>query len=116
MRRYAICPPAPVARAKTCCGGYYRDEFIPSIPEDWTLTLRNRVATEHEIAEEAHLRFHHTKQMDWFLPGIPPTGKLIEADIVVFIDFRDGLMAAERIYWDQAAVYRQIGLLPQINR
>jgi carboxymethylenebutenolidase len=96
--------------------GYYRDEFIPSIPEDWTLTLSNRVATENRIAEEAHLCFHHTKQMDWFLPGVPPTGKLIETDIVVFIDFRDGLMAAERIYWDQAAVYRQIGLLPQINR
>ncbi len=94
---------------------YYRDEFIPSIPEDWTLTLRNRLATEHHIAEEAQLRFHHTKQMDWFLPGVPPTGKLIEIDIVVFIDFRDGLMAAERIYWDQAFVLRQIGLLPHIN-
>jgi len=46
------------------------------------------------------------------LPGIPPTGKLIEIDIVVFIDFRDGLMAAERIYWDQASVLKQIGLLP----
>jgi carboxymethylenebutenolidase len=95
---------------------YYRDEFIPSIPEDWTLTLRNRLATGHAIADEAHLRFHHTKQMDWFLPGIPPTGQLIEIDIVVFIDFRDGLMAAERIYWDQAAVLRQIGLLLQTNQ
>jgi carboxymethylenebutenolidase len=91
---------------------YYRDEFIPSIPEDWTLTLRNRLTTERGIAEEAQLRFHHNKQMDWFLPGIPPTGKLIEIDIVVFIDFRDGLMAAERIYWDQASVLKQIGLLP----
>jgi carboxymethylenebutenolidase len=87
---------------------YYREMFIPSIPEDWTHTLTNRLATEAGIAEEAHLRFHHTKQMDWFLPGIPPTGKLIEVDIVVVIDFRDGLMAAERIYWDQAEVLRQI--------
>jgi carboxymethylenebutenolidase len=88
---------------------YYRDEFIPSIPEDWTHTLTNRVATDLSVAEEARLRFHHTKQMDWFLPGIPPTAKLIEVDIVVFIDFRDGLMAAERIYWDQASALRQIG-------
>jgi carboxymethylenebutenolidase len=88
---------------------YYRDEFIPSIPDDWTLTLRNRLATDHGVAEEAKLRFHHTKQMDWFLPGIPPTGKFIEIDIVVFVDFRNGLMAAERIYWDQASVLRQIG-------
>jgi carboxymethylenebutenolidase len=101
---------------KSVLRSYYRDEFIPSIPADWTLMLRNRLATEHGIAEEAHLRFHHTKQMDWFLPGIPPTGKLIAIDIVVFIDFRDGLMAAERIYWDQASVLRQIGWSPQINR
>src|SRR6516225_8600660 len=53
---------------------YYRDEFIPSIPEDWTLTLTNRLATDYAIAEEAHLHFHHTRQMDWFLPGIAPTG------------------------------------------
>jgi carboxymethylenebutenolidase len=88
---------------------YYRDEFIPSIPADWTHTLTSRLVTDRGIAEEARLRFHHTKQMDWFLPGVPPTGKLIEIDIVVFIDFREGLMAAERIYWDQASVLRQIG-------
>jgi carboxymethylenebutenolidase len=92
---------------------YYRDEFIPSIPEDWNITTTNRVITDRCIAEEAKLRFHHTRQMDWFLPGIAPTGKLIEIDIVVFIDFRDGLMAAERIYWDSASVSRQIGLLPK---
>ncbi|MBV8773884.1 MAG: nuclear transport factor 2 family protein [Deltaproteobacteria bacterium] len=88
---------------------YYRDEFIPSIPEDWTHTLTSRLATAQGIAEEARLHFHHTKQMDWFLPGIAATGKLIETEIVVFIDFRDGLMAAERIYWDQASVLTQIG-------
>jgi carboxymethylenebutenolidase len=97
---------------KSALRRYYRNEFIPSIPEDWSITLTNRVVTDAHIAEESRLRFHHTRQMDWFLPGIPPTGKLVEIDIVVFIDFRDGLMAAERIYWDQVSVMRQIGLLP----
>ena len=92
---------------------YYRDEFIPSIPPDWNITTVNRVITESCIAEEDQLRFHHTRQMDWFLPGVPPTGKLIEVDIVVFIEFRDGLMSAERIYWDQASVLRQVGMLPK---
>jgi carboxymethylenebutenolidase len=27
------------------------------------------------------------------------------------VEFRDGKMAAERIYWDQASVLRQVGLL-----
>ena len=96
---------------KSVLRGYYRDEFIPSIPPDWRLTPTNRVITEACLAEEGKLRFHHTKQMDWFLPGVPPTGKLIEVDNVVFVEFRDGLMSAERIYWDQASVLRQIGML-----
>jgi carboxymethylenebutenolidase len=90
---------------------YYRDMFIPSIPSQWEHTVINRVMTEDTIVEEAKVRLVHTKQMDWFLPGIAPTNKPIEMDLVIFIEFRDGKMAAERIYWDQAAVLRQIGRL-----
>jgi carboxymethylenebutenolidase len=90
---------------------YYRDMFIPSIPSEWEHTVTNRVLTEDTIVEEAKVRLVHSKQMDWFLPGIPPTGKTIEMELVIVIQFRDGKMAAERIYWDQAAVLRQIGKL-----
>jgi carboxymethylenebutenolidase len=71
----------------------------------------NRVITENCIVEEAIMRFHHTKRMDWLLPGVPPTGKPIEIEFVIFVEFRDGKMAAERIYWDQAKILRQVGLL-----
>jgi carboxymethylenebutenolidase len=90
---------------------YYRDMFIPAIPSEWEHTVTNRVMTEDTIVEEAKVRLVHSKQMDWFLPGIPPTGKTIEMELVIVIQFRDGKMAAERIYWDQAAVLRQIGKL-----
>lgn len=89
----------------------YRDEFIPSIPPSWTHSTRNVVATDDCIVEEARINLVHTQQMDWFLPGIPPTNKPIEFDIVLVVQFRDGKMAAERIYWDQASVLRQIGRL-----
>jgi carboxymethylenebutenolidase len=89
----------------------YRDEFIPSIPPSWTHKTTNVVATDDCIVEEAHINLVHTQQMDWFLPSIPPTNKPIEFDIVLVIQFRDGKMAAERIYWDQASVLRQIGRL-----
>jgi carboxymethylenebutenolidase len=89
----------------------YRDEFIPSIPPEWEHTLINRVATDNCVVEEATVRFRHTKQMDWFLPGVPPTDKWITVEMVIVVEFRDGKMAAERIYWDQAAVLRQIGML-----
>jgi carboxymethylenebutenolidase len=69
------------------------------------------VATDDCIVEEARINLVHTQQMDWFLPGIPPTNKPIEFDIVLIVQFRDGKMAAERIYWDQASVLRQIGRL-----
>ena len=87
---------------------YYRDMFIPSIPSEWRHTVRNRVVTDDAIVEEATVHLVHSKQMDWFLPDIPPTHKPIEVELVIVIEFRDGKMAAERIYWDQASVLRQI--------
>ena len=90
---------------------YYRDMFIPSIPSEWEHTVTNRVMTDNTIVEEAKVRLVHSKQMDWFLPGISPTNKSIELELVIVIEFRDGKMAAERVYWDQAAVLRQIGKL-----
>lgn len=90
---------------------YYRDLFIPSIPDEWEHTVTNRVVTDDCIVEEATVRLVHAKRMDWFLPGVPPTGKSIRVDLVIFIEFRDGKMSAERIYWDQAAVLKQVGRL-----
>ena len=98
-------------KGKAALKPLYRDEFIPSIPSGWEHTLINRVVTDDCIVEEALMRFRHTKQMDWFLPGVPPTGKPIEIEFVIIVEFRDGKMAAERIYWDQAAVLRQVGML-----
>ncbi|MGE0825987.1 MAG: ester cyclase [Candidatus Binatia bacterium] len=89
----------------------YRDEFIPSIPPSWKHTTLKVTATDEYIVEEAKINLVHTQQMDWFLPGIPPTNQPIEFDIVLVVQFRDGKMAAERIYWDQATVLRQIGRL-----
>jgi len=98
-------------KGKAALKPLYRDEFIPSIPSGWEHTLINRVVTDNCIVEEAMMRFRHTKQMDWFLPGVPPTGKPIEIEFVIVVEFRGGKMAAERIYWDQASVLRQVGLL-----
>jgi carboxymethylenebutenolidase len=49
--------------------------------------------------------------MDWMLPGIAPTGKRVECPLVVIVHFRDGKLANEHIYWDQATVLVQLGLL-----
>jgi carboxymethylenebutenolidase len=57
------------------------------------------------------VKFTHTIQMDWMLPGIAPTGKRIEVAVVAIVQFRDGKLAHEHIYWDQATVLVQLGLL-----
>jgi carboxymethylenebutenolidase len=56
-------------------------------------------------------KFTHSIPMDWMLPGIPPTGKRVEIPLVAIVRFRDGKLAHEHIYWDQASVLVQIGLL-----
>jgi len=61
--------------------------------------------------DELIYSFTHSIEMDWLLPGIPPTGKRIEVPMVVVIQFRDEKIAHEHIYWDQASVLAQVGLI-----
>ena len=45
------------------------------------------------------------------LPGIPPTGKRVEIPLLAVVKFRGDKLYHEHIYWDQASVLVQIGLL-----
>ena len=92
---------------------FYRDVFIGSWPDDLEMTTTNRVLGQDQIVEEDHLRFTHERRMDWFLPGVPPTHRVVDVDFVVIVQFRDGKLACERIYWDHATVLRQTGLLKE---
>jgi carboxymethylenebutenolidase len=90
---------------------FYRDVFIPSWPDDLQMQPVNRVVGDNQIVDELHASFTHTRQMDWFLPGVSPTNRKVEVDFVVVVQFRDDLIACERIYWDHATVLRQVHLL-----
>jgi carboxymethylenebutenolidase len=94
---------------KEALRAFYRDVFIPSWPDDLEQTSINRVVGDGQIVDEIRTRFTHDRCMDWFLPGVAPTHKVIDIDIIVVVQFRDGKIACERIYWDQATVLRQIG-------
>jgi carboxymethylenebutenolidase len=98
-------------RGKAELRAFYRDNFIPSWPLDLEQTSINRVVGDGQIVDEIRTRFTHDRRMDWFLPGVPPTGRKVDIDIIVVVQFRDGKIACERIYWDQATVLRQVGLL-----
>jgi len=98
-------------RGKDALRAFYRDDFIPSWPEDLRMTPVNRVVGEGQLVDEMHLTFTHRKPMPWLLPNVAPTGKKIAMDVVVVVQFRGDKLACERIYWDHAAVLRQAGLL-----
>jgi carboxymethylenebutenolidase len=98
-------------RGKDALRVFYRDVFIPSWPDDFCQTTTNRIVGESQIVDELHLRFTHERPMEWFLPGVAPTHAVVEIDLVAVVQFRDGKLACERIYWDHATVLRQVGLL-----
>ena len=49
--------------------------------------------------------------MPWMPPGLAPTNRYVEVSLVAIVRFRNGRLAHEHIYWDQASVLKQIGLL-----
>ena len=90
---------------------FYANALIPQWPDDARMQSVNRVVGESQLVDELHLVFTHGKQMDWLLPGTRATSRRVEMDVVIVVPFRGGLILGERIYWDQAAVLRQVGLL-----
>lgn len=90
---------------------YYSTWFIPKNPPDMEVKLVSRTVGTQQIVDELVQTFTHTTQMDWMLPGIAPTGKRVEMPVVVIVGFSKGKIAYEHIYWDQAGVLAQLGLL-----
>jgi len=100
-------------RGKDELRAFYRDDFIPSWPEDVQMTPVNRVIGNGQLVDELRVTFTHSKPMNWFLPNVAPTNKRVTVDFVVVVQFRGDKLACERIYWDQATVLRQIGRLTE---
>ena len=90
---------------------FYSRDFIPSMPPDTTLTPVSRTVGENQLVDEMIFSFTHTQEIPWMLPGIVPTHRRVEVPLVAIVRFKEGKLAHEHIYWDQASVLKQIGLL-----
>jgi carboxymethylenebutenolidase len=90
---------------------FYSTHFIPKMPPDMAMTPVSRTIGADQLVDEMVVSFTHTIEMDWMLPGIAPTGRRVEVALVVIVRFRDGKLAHEHIYWDQASVLAQLGLI-----
>lgn len=90
---------------------FYSRHFIPKMPPDTEIVPISRTIGTDQLVDEMIVRFTHTLEMDWMLPGVAPTGRRVEIPLVAIVQFRDGKLAHEHIYWDQASVLVQLGLL-----
>ena len=75
------------------------------------MTSVSRTVGEDQVVDEIVISFTHTTVIDWLLPGVEPTGKAVEMAVAVIVGFKSGKISHEHIYWDQADVLLQIGLL-----
>jgi carboxymethylenebutenolidase len=71
----------------------------------------SRTVGDSRVVDELVVSFTHDVEMDMLLPGVPPTGREVRLPHVVVVQFEDGKVAHEQIYWDQASALVQVGLL-----
>lgn len=90
---------------------FYANHFIPKTPKDTKLVPISRTIGADRVVDEMLFCFTHDIEIDWMLPGLAPTGKYVEIPLVAIVRFRGDKLYNEHIYWDQASVLVQIGLL-----
>ena len=90
---------------------FYAHHFIPKLPADTRLVPISRTVGADRIVDEMLFCFTHDIEIDFLLPGVPPTGKYVEVPTVAIVNFRGDKICHEHIYWDQASVLVQVGLL-----
>src|ERR1700727_1191690 len=90
---------------------FYREDFISPMPADTAIQLVSRTLGQDQLVDEIIFSFTHTEEMPWMLPGVAPTHRRVEIALVAIVRFRDGKLEHAHIYWDQASVLKQIGLL-----
>lgn len=104
----------------TCCNlgigsqdleRFYAEYFIPKNPPSLSMRLISRIVGTDHVVDEMYISFNHTQEIPWMLPGVPPTDKFVEVVMVSVVAFRSGKLLHENVYWDQASVLVQLGLL-----
>lgn len=90
---------------------FYSKYLIPQTPPDMEIVPVSRTIGSDRLVDELIIRFTHSIEMDWMLPGVAPTGKRVECATVAIVTFREGKLFSEHIYWDQASVLVRLGLL-----
>jgi carboxymethylenebutenolidase len=99
------------ARGRDGVRDFYAKHFLQQLPPDIEMVPVSRTIGPDQVVDEMIIRFTHSIRMDWLLPGVPPTGRRVEVPFVAIIRFEGDKIVHEHLYWDQASVLVQIGLL-----
>ncbi|KAH6644842.1 dienelactone hydrolase [Boeremia exigua] len=119
MDTYTTHPLPSVNFTPTMTGGhgrpelqrFYADFFLPSAPPSLHIRLISRTVGADQLVDELYVQFKHTCTMPWILPDVAPTNQKVEIVVVSIVGIRAGKIWSERVYWDQASVLFQVGLL-----
>jgi len=90
---------------------FYANHFIPKCPKDIRLVPVSRTIGADRVVDEMVISFTHDVEIDWMLPGVAPTGRHVEIPLVAIVGFRGDKLYHEHIYWDQASLLVQLGLI-----
>ncbi|HJU05839.1 MAG TPA: ester cyclase [Nitrospiraceae bacterium] len=90
---------------------FYKRDFVGKWPADTRVSRISRTVGDDQIVDELMLSFTHDAPLAFMLPGVPPTGKRVELPVVVVMKFENDKIVHEHIYWDQASLLVQVGLL-----
>ncbi len=108
-----------VTHVPVLTGGYGRDEvrtfyaswFVGRWPADTQVSQVSRTLGQGRVIDELIVTFTHDVEMPALLPGVAPTGRKVALPHVVVMGIVGGKVAYEHIYWDQASLLVQVGLL-----
>jgi carboxymethylenebutenolidase len=90
---------------------FYDTQLVGRMPDDAVMHQVSRTISDDHLVEELVVEFTHDIEMPFMLPGVEPTGRKVRLPHVVVMGFEGDKVACERIYWDQASLLAQIGLL-----
>jgi carboxymethylenebutenolidase len=90
---------------------FYKNHFIGNNPPDMRMVPLSRTIGVDRMVDEFVMCFTHTTEVDWLLPNVPPTGLSVEIPMIAIVTFRGDKLFNEHIYWDQASVLVQVGVL-----
>ena len=95
---------------------FYSDYFVGHWPDDVEVKPLSRTVGDNRVVDELIVSFTHDREMPVYLPGVAPTGRKVVLPHVVVMGFDEaGRVSYEHIYWDQATLLVQVGLLDPVR-